>query len=75
MSVMIDTAPSTEVRSAAAWFEVEQGFWVANTGGQYLGAVERERWGGFCALDETGARIGWFPSLAAARDAVVSEDR
>jgi len=71
MSVTIDAAPSTQAR--AAWFQVEPGFWVANTDGRYLGAVERLRTGGFSARDETGAEVGWFATLHEARGAVTSE--
>jgi len=73
MSLFVDAAPATEVRPAAAWFQVEPGFWVANTDGRYLGAVERLRSGGFSARDETGCEVGWFATLAEARAAVTSE--
>lgn len=73
MSVMIDEARSADISRGAAWFQVEPGFWVANTGGQYLGAVERLRSGGFSARDDTGAEVGVFASLAEARGAVTSD--
>ncbi|MCR2812380.1 hypothetical protein NQ166_03120 [Microbacterium sp. zg.Y1090] len=73
MTVMLDAAPTLEERQAAAWFPVETGFWVANTGGRYLGAVERLRSGEFSARDATGAEVGCFGTLAEARDAVTSE--
>ncbi|MCR2783578.1 MULTISPECIES: hypothetical protein [unclassified Microbacterium] len=73
MSVIIDEVRSADIRGGAAWFRVEPGFWVANTGGRYLGAVELLRSGGYSARNDTGAEVGVFASLAEARGAVASE--
>jgi len=73
MTTIEDTARVTEVangRAGSLWHEVETGFWVANSGGVFLGSIEREQDGRYLARSATYAGVGSFPTLAAAQVAM-----
>ena len=55
----------------ASWHMVEDGFWVGNARGMFLGTIERRARGRFLARNATSSCIGEHRSLAAAEAAVV----
>ncbi|MBN9180923.1 MAG: hypothetical protein J0J00_10345 [Microbacterium sp.] len=67
---MIDTRIVGETPADAAWHEVEDGFWVGNTEGRFLGTIERHDPDRFFARDEMRSYVGEFRSLAEARRAI-----
>lgn len=54
----------------ASWHEVDDGFWVANTDGAFLGTIELIGSGRFFARDATRSYVGEYPTLALAQTAV-----
>jgi hypothetical protein len=61
--------------AASLWHEVEQGFWVANAGGVFLGTIERQQDGRYFARGATYAGVGKFPTLAIAQTAMAGHTR
>src|SRR6478752_1617135 len=54
----------------ASWHEVDEGFWVANTDGAFLGTIELIGSGRFFARNATRSYVGEYPTLALAQAAV-----
>lgn len=69
---MVDGGAAAAVTlDEASWHMVEDGFWVGNARGMFLGTIERVRPGRFLARSETSSCIGEHRSLAAAEAAVM----
>jgi hypothetical protein len=74
---MIDTHARDGITTAsdrAAWHEVDEGFWVGNTDGRFLGTIERHGRDRYFARDAVRAYVGEYRTLAAARTAIVDHD-
>ncbi|WP_442574220.1 hypothetical protein ACSBPH_10115 [Microbacterium sp. F51-2R] len=54
----------------ASWHEVDEGFWVANTDGAFLGTIELIGSGRYFARDATRSYVGEYPTLDLAQAAV-----
>jgi len=61
--------------AASLWHEVEQGFWVANSGGVFLGTIERQQDGRYFARSAISELVGKFPTLALAQMAMARPNR
>ena len=60
-----------DVRDAVSlWHEVDDGFWVANSRGVFLGTIERTQDERYGARGATYTEVGRFPALADAQAAV-----
>ena len=70
MTTIEDTVRSSNLGldyAPSLWHEVEQGFWVANSGGVFLGTIERQQDGRYFARGATSVGIGKFPTLVLAQ--------
>ena len=56
--------------AASLWHEVEQGFWVANSEGVFLGTIERQQDGRYFARSAVSQGVGKFSTLALAQMAM-----
>lgn len=72
MTTVDGIAERTRVSEAlATWHEVDSGFWVGNTGGAFLGSIERLARGRFLARDAVSQVVGEYAGLGYARRAVI----
>lgn len=67
---ILDT-PRTDARRTS-WSQVDDGFYVANRGGQFVGYIDTRPGGSFVAFDGTSALLGEFATLTTAQQAVSS---
>ena len=68
---IIDRAPTAR---RTIWSEVDDGFFVANRDGEFVGSVDRTGVGRFAASDGRSACIGLYDTLIEAQRAVLGAE-
>ena len=70
---MVDSGARLDAVGAdASWHMVEEGFWVGNVRGMFLGTIEHHDPNRFFAREATRAYVGEYRSLSAAKAAVMA---
>jgi len=72
---MVDsgTRQDAAIAESASWHLVDEGFWVGNAGGMFLGTIEQHGATRFFARNATRSYVGEYRSLGAASAAVMSQ--
>ncbi|MFE7844314.1 hypothetical protein ACFUTX_03860 [Microbacterium sp. NPDC057407] len=73
MTMIDEVAGRTGIRERATWAEVDTDFWVGSAEGVFLGTIERHEPNRYFARDAVRHYVGEYPSLALAREAVVTQ--
>lgn len=69
--IATESARASTVESSVTWSEVEEGFWVGNDSGEFLGTIE-SRGGGFSAYDSTRHHLGEFAGIERAQAEIIA---
>lgn len=61
-----------DLAAKALWHQVEEGFWVGNADGVFLGTIEQHAEDRFFARNATRAYVGEYRTVDTAIDAVMA---
>jgi hypothetical protein len=72
MTILETGIDRTAETTVANWHEVEEGFWVANADGMFVGTIECHKPDRFFARNATRAYVGEYATFEAAKTAVMA---